>query len=143
MGKLKQICNRCGQPHDNDGRICQWCEDDLEIKKTRITPGPWKVDNMGVVTGGKDFRTIICECYLPPRLEIRPDSKELVRIIEEQQANAKLIGSAILLVVALEKCIEFAAACCPSRDDKAKTKWRLANITETARAALKAAGIGE
>jgi len=75
----------------------------------KTTTGPWKTDGHGIVTGGPDFCTSICET---PVILWRTGHggkgfKHQVKQIEQAQANARLIASAPDLLEALQDMIKY------------------------------------
>lgn len=60
------------------------------------TPGPWKVDENGVIMGGKDWTTSIAETYLVAWLKCQQDQPVgfSERCIDEAIANGDLIAAA-------------------------------------------------
>jgi len=66
------------------------------------TPGPWRVDHFGVVTGGADCATSVAETYVPPRGHL--SAAGVAALGEQQEANAHLIAAAPELLHSLERC---------------------------------------
>ena len=72
------------------------------------TKGPWKTDGNGIVTGGPDFCTSICET---PVILWRTGSggtgiKNQLKQISVAQANAHLIAASPELLEALENLLD-------------------------------------
>ena len=72
---------------------------------TKTTLGPWKTDGNGIVTGGPDFCTSICETpvILWYTAGGRPEQQEQIEIA---RANARLIAAAPELLLACHKLLD-------------------------------------
>jgi hypothetical protein len=74
--------------------------DTKTTQNAKHTPGPWRVDRYGIVTGGADYCTSVAECQVPPKSKFPPS--EYARLAAEQNANARLIAAAPDLLEALQ-----------------------------------------
>ena len=82
------------------------------MKETKHTPGPWISDDLGVITGGADYATSVCETYLVKWKDKSTYGKAysehpaIKANREEAEANARLIAAAPELLEALERIID-------------------------------------
>jgi hypothetical protein len=80
------------------------------------TPGPWKADHLGVITGGSHFLTSVAETYATKWAHCQATSAHkhsqdaadyCGEMYEEAQANSRLIAAAPDLLVALRNLLEY------------------------------------
>lgn len=70
--------------------------------KCTHTPGPWKVHDDGLITGGYSYCTIVCDTYVGKWEARKQNCADRAR---EARATAALIGAAPELLLALEGVI--------------------------------------
>jgi len=69
-------------------------------EKTKHTPGPWKTDELGIITGGADYCTSICTTgrhFYAGRSTFGhrwAEQPHIVKMRLQHEANARLIAAA-------------------------------------------------
>lgn len=59
--------------------------------QAKHTPGPLKVDDFGIITGGPHFCTSIADCSLPPKLKNKDDA---IKVLQAHHQNGRLLVAA-------------------------------------------------